>query len=267
MLALEFDDITLQGKPVVPGFVAGVSAAKPGEERPQIRIAQFFSETYEEQALGHGERPDDSLRVCVLPNFLIGTNSQHDGLGFIPMAVKVEYPLLFPPQETRNLGRVAPGHDREARHLLQEAIVIGRGQGDLEIAERFEHGGPAELKGTHGFTQPAPELAASGSLKFARDFLCRGERVVEVAGIDFANQALFPGGVEGGIEFPATGRAELEEAGPTSSFGVLSGAHRNPGSDDDQDSTLVDQITEVVLKSLGHRAVMLHRSESRHKCR
>ena len=267
MLALEFDDITLQGKPVVPGFVAGVSAAKPGEERPQIRIAQFFSETYEEQALGHGERPDDSLRVCVLPNFLIGTNSQHDGLGFIPMAVKVEYPLLFPPQETRNLGRVAPGYGREVRHFLQKAVVGGRGQGDLEIAERFEHGGFAKLKRAHGFTQPPPELPAAWGFEFARNFLCGGECVVEVAGIDFADHALFPCGVAGGIEFPATGRAELEEANPGSGFGVLSGAQRNPGSDDDQDSTLVDQITEVVLKSLGHRAVMLHRSESRHKCR
>ena len=100
--------------------------------------------------------------------------------------------LRFATENAKDLGLVAPGHRRKLGHPVQQIIVIGGGQGHVQVAQGFEDTGLADLERADGLTKPTGELAAIRCLQLAGDLLRRREHVIEVAGGNLADKTLPP---------------------------------------------------------------------------
>ena len=165
---------------------------------------------------------------------LVGAHPQHHRARVVPVPVQVQHARRVPPQRLLHPGAVPPRHRRQPGGLLEQAVVVGRGQRGAQPGQGVEHlararssSAPTVSPSHRRYSPPA------GAPSFELDLLGHGQELVQVARLQ--------GGVLAGRP-RRRGEAELdappdpvpEQAGPGGGGGVAARADGHARADDDE---------------------------------
>ena len=95
----------------------------------------------EKKALGHPDGPHYRLRVLAVLHPLVRPNSEHHGVGLVPMAVQVEYAPVVAPHHPGHVALVLPGDVLERGDLLDQVVIVGGQQRQVQGGQRLDDRG------------------------------------------------------------------------------------------------------------------------------
>src|SRR5215218_4945643 len=109
---------------------------------------------------------------------VVGAYAEHDRFRFFPMPVQVEHAWLVAAEHPLDPRAVPPRHRPPPGDLLDQAIVVGRGERDTQVLEGFQNIRLLCPQGADRLTQPAPVLPTGWSTETNGYQFSDGQKVV-----------------------------------------------------------------------------------------